>query len=74
MTDIPKFGLSPKDVAAMTPRSLNSVYAALQADMLAGAQNENQRSANWVITPDAVKDWVERGCPFPRFSHAKKTA
>jgi hypothetical protein len=57
--------LTPYDVAELTPRALGSVYRALEAGMLAGKQNGNLRSAKWVISPRALDDWIERGCPFP---------
>ena len=71
---VSKVALSPKDVAAITPRGVSSVRDACAAGLLKARQNGNRRSANWVIAPDAVDDWVRDGCPIPQYDHSRKSA
>lgn len=57
--------LTISDVVAMTGRSANVIYDALNSGALDG--NHSMRGGRWFITEAAVDAWIAEGCP--RYGH-----
>lgn len=53
--------LTITDVAALTGRSANVIYDALNSGALDGSHS--MRGGRWFITEAAVDAWIAQGCP-----------
>lgn len=62
-----------KDVAARTPRGIDSVYKAVESGALTATQTH--KGATWCITPKALEAWVAAGCPiYPLPQHGRRAS